>query len=1169
MAPTRRSTRAAKPTDQEATKATATSSPSTRATRAKPAPKSPVTKQRAKTTRKTTSKVQAEPEVEEKEEKEEKEEEEEQVEGKPKARGTRKAAPKTKIVPEIEDEKEIITQEEMESVVAAATRRSNRTASIASLQSPAKSKAARGRVAKKTAPAKRARGVAIAEDSNEVVPDVEEEGVITPKAARGERRKSLAEAVGSPTPTAAKLIEEPAVVIKVRAKRGTKKSKDPIEEPVAAESPVDASATPSWAKKRGGRRAKAVEDVEMADVSSNQQNEVGGAEAEVAKIDAEEPETAVEDTNIGVAEPEPAVTKGKGRKKGKKMDAVVKEPEVIVEEIAEPEPVVAKGRGGRKGKKVDIVVEEPEPVEETKTEVAEPEPVAPKGRGRRGKKADVVVEEPEAIVEEIKTGVVEPEPVAAKGRGGRKGKKVEAVVEGPEINIEVVVPESATKGKGRKKGKKAAQDVGVADNNAGQVGAETEVADVGSAVVEEPEAIIKEAAEPEVVIAKGRGRRKGKKTEEPEAIVEDIAEPEPVAAKGRGGRKGKKVGFVAEEPPVEETKTEVAEPEPVAKGRGGRKGKKVDAVAAEPEAAVETNTAIMEPEPVVTKGRGGRKGKKIAQEVEVEEEAEVAKVDTVAEDAAVAIEQPEAIVEDTEIDVAEPVVKGKGRKKATKAPARKNARKGRKAILEVPEAEMSDADVAQTQETEADIDVEAEKVELAVESTTAGPTIKDSGVFLEDVPTVEEKPESITEQSVVTETIIEESKVVVQESNAAEGEREEPIVTVQSEITIEEIETEITVEPTIATEPKPVAVAEVDSNAEQAEIVEETKLGLAELSKKAVTKSPGRVSTPGRVSKKKTPKGKGKAKAVVSVEDAEVGEQSIVGEKSGSNIGSESAIEKPSSDIKMPESDAEIIGAEPEDVARTPKPRKKAKKSAATLKKERQARAAAKKTKSELGSVATSDAITSDIVEDDAQPTGIEEQEVEVTAGRETTAAQEEDVEEAQDEEGEPDLPQPLPSPVARPTIILSPRRATPDPDLDPIKTPVPSSPIDRRMSHPLNSSPLRQNNPDTLVLSSPRQVTTPSSSPSKKRPSPNTRTPISRLSESGSPFTKNLEGKNCNFLLFVVNSKLTNWCRFPRCCYVVYHYACKGSDSICGFEPHNDATCDSKRCCWGCTQPY
>lgn len=1163
MAPTRRSTRAAKPTDQEATKATATSSPSTRATRAKPAPKSPVTKQRAKTTRKTTSKVQAEPEVEEKEEKEE---EEEQVEGKPKARGTRKAAPKTKIVPEIEDEKEIITQEEMESVVAAATRRSNRTASIASLQSPAKSKAARGRVAKKAAPAKRTRGVAIAEDSNEVVPDVGKEDVITPKATRGERRKSLAEVVGSPTPTAAKLIEEPAVVIKVRAKRGTKKSKDLIEEPVAAESPVDASATPSWAKKRGGRRAKAVEDVEMADVSSNQQNEVGGAEAEVAKIDAEEPETAVSDTNIGVAEPEPAVAKGKGRKKGKKMDAVVKEPEVIVEEIVEPEPVVAKGRGGRKGKKVDIVVEEPEPVEETKTEVAEPEPVAPKGRGRRGKKADVVVEEPEAIVEEIKTGVVEPEPVAAKGRGGRKGKKVEAVVEGPETNIEVVVPESATKGKGRKKGKKAAQDVEAANNNADQVGAETEVADVGSAVVEESEAIIKEAAEPEVVIAKGRGRRKGKKTEEPEAIVEDIAEPEPVAAKGRGGRKGKKVDFVAEEPPVEETKTEVAEPEPVAKGRGGRKGKKVDAVAAEPEAAAEeTNTAIMEPKPVVTKGRGGRKGKKIAQEVEVEE-AEVAKVDTVAEDAAAAIEQPEAIVEDTEIDVAEPVVKGKGRKKATKAPARKNARKGRKAVLEVPAAEMSDADVAQTQETEADIDVEAEKVELAVESATTGPTIKDSGVFLEDVPTVEEKPESITEQS-VTETIIEESKVVVQEPDAAEGEREEPIATVQSEITIKEIETEIMAEPTIATEPKP--VAEVDSNAEQAEVVEETKLGLAELSKKVATKSPGRVSTPGRVSKKKSPKGKGKAKAVVSVGDAEVGEQSIVGEKSGSNIGSESIIEKPPSDIKMPESDAEVIEAEPEDVARAPKPRKKPKKSAATLKKERQARAAAKKTKSELGSVATSDAITSDIVEDDAQPTGIEEQEVEVAAGRETTAAQEEDVEEAQDEEGEPDLPQPLPSPVARPTIILSPRRATPDPDLDPIKTPVPSSPIDRRMSHPLNSSPLRQNNPDTLVLSSPRQVTTPSSSPSKKRSSPNTRTPISRLSESGSPFTRNLEGKNCNFLPFVLNNKLTNWCRFPRCCYVVYHYACEGSDSICGFEPHNDATCDSKRCCWGCTQPH
>lgn len=101
--------------------------------------------------------------------------------------------------------------------------------------------------------------------------------------------------------------------------------------------------------------------------------------------------------------------------------------------------------------------------------------------------------------------------------------------------------------------------------------------------------------------------------------------------------------------------------------------------------------------------------------------------------------------------------------------------------------------------------------------------------------------------------------------------------------------------------------------------------------------------------------------------------------------------------------------------------------------------------------------------------------------------------------------------PMSKP-IILSPTRFTsPDPNLDPIKSSVPSSPVTFSVSHPqLHSSPLR-NASQEPILASPGSVTTPRGpSPIKKWATPNKHTP-SRLSQSGTPF-KNLEGKNIIF---------------------------------------------------------
>jgi hypothetical protein len=104
--------------------------------------------------------------------------------------------------------------------------------------------------------------------------------------------------------------------------------------------------------------------------------------------------------------------------------------------------------------------------------------------------------------------------------------------------------------------------------------------------------------------------------------------------------------------------------------------------------------------------------------------------------------------------------------------------------------------------------------------------------------------------------------------------------------------------------------------------------------------------------------------------------------------------------------------------------------------------------------------------------------------------------------------------PMSKP-IILSPTRFTsPDPNLDPIKSSVPSSPVTFSVSHPqLHSSPLR-NASQEPILASPGSVTTPRGpSPIKKWATPNKHTP-SRLSRSGTPF-KNLEGRNMNLSLF------------------------------------------------------
>lgn len=103
-----------------------------------------------------------------------------------------------------------------------------------------------------------------------------------------------------------------------------------------------------------------------------------------------------------------------------------------------------------------------------------------------------------------------------------------------------------------------------------------------------------------------------------------------------------------------------------------------------------------------------------------------------------------------------------------------------------------------------------------------------------------------------------------------------------------------------------------------------------------------------------------------------------------------------------------------------------------------------------------------------------------------------------------------LPMPMA--PIILSPTRFSPDPDVDPIKSSAPSSPVTRSASHQHhNSSPLRKENSNP-VLASPSQVTTPRASPIKKLSTPSARTPINNLSQTGTPHGRNLEGRNYGF---------------------------------------------------------
>lgn len=1119
MAPTRRSTRA-----KSIDKVVAGPSPSTRATRARPATKtgSPAAKPRTKQPRKTTSKAQAIPEVEETEEEEEEEEQEKvQEKQKPKAKSTRRSVAKAQTVPraeeEEEEEKEVISQEEIEEVVAAATRRSNRAASVASLQTPTKSKAARGRVAKKVAPARKIRGAVVEEE--EVVPEVTHT-----KTSRG--RKPHIETTNSPVTTSTEILD--AVVVRSRSKRqDAKKLKNLIEEPVVAEGSADASATPSWAKKRGGKKAKIVED-EAADSNLDQRT---GAEIELAKVDD------VEDTSIKDTEPEPVVAKGRGRKKGMKApqgEAVVEELKTTIE-VVKSEPAL-KGRGSRKGKKAEAVPEEPEVIaEEIAVGVAEPEPVS-KGKSNRGKKADAV---PEAtVIEDTTIEVTKPEP-APKGRGGKKGRKVDAVSKEPQVIVEVAQPEPVLKGRvGRRGGRvdpvtEEPEDIIeeaaiVADTEAPK--GRSKRGKKVDAVPENPEVVIEdatiEAAEPEPA-PKGRGSRRGNKID---AVLETAVDPEPVVAKGKGRGKGKKVvdeiEAVAEEP-----ESVVEEPRPVpAKGTGRRKGNKVDAVVAEPEpvaedtepepvvakrkggrraakavegteAAVEaleittedSKTEVPEPEPLLPKGRGRNRGKQAVQveitdtnvnQTAVDAGTEIEKADAVAE----ATSQEPQIVGDTQIVVTEELtVKSKVRRGKKVVSAKKGTRGGRKVMAELPDVEMSDTDV-QTQKTE--VDVEMEPIATTT-TTTTSPNVKDSGVFLENEfmvggPSVD-KSEHITEGFNVT--AVEESavaaeaetEVVVLELNVVS--EAEPILTVQSEVTVE-VDTEVTAI-------QPVVVGPSTGQTRAITDETETEVGVSEPSN-LLAKSPGS-------SRKKTPRGKETTQAIVPVEqDVEMGEPSVGGEKYGPSIELELALEKSSTDIEMPVSD----GIEPKEAIRAPKPRKKAKRPSTAVKKERQAKFMAKKVRgSSSGGFEALDT-SSDIFFDGIPSETIEKKEIKEAEGEEVMAGREF----VEDEEGEPDLPQPFSSPVTKPTIILSPRRASPDPDLDPIKTPVPSSPIDHRMSHPLNSSPLRQNGPDPVVLASPRMVTTPSNSPSKKRSTPNTRTPINRLPGSGISFGRNLE---------------------------------------------------------------
>lgn len=1119
MAPTRRSTRA-KSTD----KGVAGPSPSTRAARARPGTKtdSPAVKPRTKQPRKTTSKAQTVLEVEEKEEEEE--EENVQEKQKPKAKSTRRGVAKAQTVSragaEEEEEKEVISQEEIEDVVAATTRRSNRAASVASLQTPTKSKAARGRVSKKVAPARKIRGAVVEE---EVAPEETHT-----KTSRG--RKPLIETTNSPVPTTSTEILD-AVVVRSRSKRqDAKKLKNLIEEPVVAEGSVDTSATPSWAKKRGGKKAKVVED-EAADSNLDQHTE---AEMELAKLND------VEDTRIQDTEPEPVVVKGRGRKKGMKVpqgEAVVEELETTIE-VVKPEPA-PKGRGSRRGKKAEAVPEEP--AEEIAVGVAEPE-LVPRGKSKRGKKADTVPEE--TVIEDTTIEVAKPEP-APKGRGGKKGKKVDAVSEEPEVIVEVAQPEPVLKGrvgrrgkqidpvteepediieetdivaetepapKGRsKRGKKVdavpdtvPEDPGVVNDDTTIKIAKPEPAPKGrgSRRGNKIDAVLENAAvDPEPVVAKGKVWGKGKKVveeieavaEEPESVVE---EPRPVPVKGAGRKKGKKVDTVVAEP---EPVAEDTEPEPVvAKRKGGRRAAKaVEGT----EAAVEvlkvtvedTKIEVAEPEPLLPKGRGRNRGKQAVQ-VEITDTnvnravvagTEIEKADSVVDDIEATSQEPQ-IVGDTRIMATEePAVKSKVRRGKKVVQAKKGTRGGRKVVAELPDVEMSDTDV-QTQETEVDVEMEP------ITATTTGPSVKDSGVFLESEsmvggPSVD-KPEHITEGSNVTAAeelaVAAETEIgiVVPGLNVvSEG---EPIFTMQSEVTAE-VDTEITAI-------QPVVVG--SSTGQIRAIAVETEAGVAEPSN-ILAKSPGS-------SRKKTPRGKETTQIIVPVEqDVEMGEPSVGGEKYGPNIELEPALEKSSTDIGMPVSD---IGIELKEAVRAPKPRKKAKKPTTAIRRERQAKSVAKKIRGSSGGFEALDT-SSDIFFDGIPSENIEKEEVKGAEGEEVMAEREL-VEEAEDEEGEPDLPQPFSSPVAKPTIILSPRRASPDPDLDPIKTPVPSSPIDHRMSHPLKSSPLRQNGPDPVVLASPRMVTTPSNSPSKKRSTPNTRTPINRLPGSGIPFGRSLE---------------------------------------------------------------
>lgn len=1158
MAPTRRSTRA-KSTDQGA----AASSPSTRATRARPATKtySPVAKPRAKQTRKTAPQARAVPEVG-------KEEEEEKVreEQKPKGRSTRRGAAKTQTVPRAEgkEKKEIISQEEIEDIVAVTTRRSGRSASVASLQSPAKSRAARGRVAKKVAPAKRIRGAVVEEEDNEEEEEEEEEVVpeATPtKTSRG--RKPLIEATNSHPPTPSTEVLD-AVVVRSRSKREDPKTlKNPIDESVAAENSTNASATPSWARKRGGRRAKVADEAAGDNLGQHAKAVIG-----LTNVD-------VEDTKVKDAETEPMVGKGRGRKKGMKLpqdEVVVGELETTIA-VVEPGPV-PKGRGNRRGKKAEAVPEEPEAIaEDIAIDVAEPGPVL-KEKSKRGKKADaipdIIPEGPQVIIEDTAVEVAKPEP-APRGRVNKRGKKADVISKEPE---DVAQPEPVLRERPSRKGKQAnaapGESEAIIEETA--VVAESEPAPRGKGrkgkkvdpVPEEPDAIIEETTidvtGPELA-ARVRGSRRGNKID---AVPEDTAaDPEPVVAKGKGRGKGKKV--------AEEIEAVVGEPESVveelwpvtAKGGGRKKGKKVDTIVAEPETVVEdTEAGAAEPEPVVARRKGGRRAAKTIEEpkttvedtkievaghdepslpkgrgrqvVQVEimdtsldqtadAETEAEKADAVVGCAETTSQEPR--IGDTQtVVIEEPAVKSKVRRKGKKAAPAKKGTRGRKIVAELPDVEMSDTEVqpqgaeaqpqeieaqpreaevqpqeteaqpqetetqpqgtgVQTQETEVDVEMEP----IATTTNYTGPSIKDSGVFLENEPMagggfsvdklepVTGKSDFVAVEEVATEA---EAEVVAPESGAAA--EKEPILTAQSEVTVE-VEVEAITGLAVV----------VESNAGQTRVTtDETEVGIVEFSKPS-TKSPGS-------SRKRTPKGKGTTKIVAPAEqDVEMGETSVEGEKAGPNIESEPAIGKSSTDIEMP---ASGVGIELKELVRTPKPRKKAKKSAMATKKERQAKSAAKKAKGSMGGFEALDT-SSDIFYDGVSPK-VEKKETKETEGEEATVGREL----AEDEEDEPDLPRPFSSPVTKLTIVLSPRRASPDPDLDPIKTPVPSSPIDHRMSHPLNSSPIRQNGPDPVVLASPRLVTTPSSSPSKKRSTPNTRTPINRLPGSGVSFGRNLE---------------------------------------------------------------